>query len=621
MRWEAGIVSIGGRERHRIALVVGALLLTTAAAPAAEPADPRASAILAAAAAATGGAAWDHVREVHIQAKRQSGDDTVDEEIWFDPHDGATVLAIEDGSLAGRAGFDGKTAWTADVDGTGRTLKEAERADLLAEFYWRSAGWSRPIRPPASATWVREEGQGTRARDVVRITAAEGAAPLDIVFDRTNHLPLRAVMHLSTGDTNVQFSQWRRSDGVTLPTRIETEPAHTKRPIVEIAGSTVGSATGKQDRYAVPQVPLVDYVFPGEASSAELPMKLFNLHPSIEAHIGKTRFRLLYETAATAAFDRAAAQKLGLAIHAGSGPSDPDTVRLPELGLGGVTLRHQTIPVRDLSGLAAVEGVPLAGIIGSELARRLVVEIDYEGRRLVLLRPDSFVAPPAATPVALVQVGRIPTVEGRIDGLKVTLALDTGSAAGLVLSEGFVRAHGLIDRWHPVPALVPLAPAPPVAGLVGRAASLELGVLGLAQPLAWVVPGPVAAGDGSLGNALLQHYDVIIDQRHGQLWLQANRLSDGSGIDLAGLALSEAADSITIGAVLPQGPAGRAGLKPGDVVETVGGDKATLLGLPEIRSRLAGPVGTAITIGAKRNGDFQSYRIVLADPLAVPGAP
>ncbi|HLY54188.1 MAG TPA: hypothetical protein VKS60_01445, partial [Stellaceae bacterium] len=469
------------------ALAVALLLASSAAgAAAADTPDARAAAIVAAAAAATGGAAWDNLKEIHLTLHRQSGDDTADEEVWFDPHQGAAVVAIEDGPQAGRIGFDGKTAWSAESDGTGEVLKGAERADVIAETLWRSAVWIR--HPPGGATWLRDEGQGTHAHDVIRIAAAD-AAVLEIAFDRANHLPVRVTVHRSDGDETMRLSQWRRTDGASLPWHIDIETANSR--VAETVASAVGSAAFNAARFAVPTTPLVDYVFPGEALSAALPIKLLNGHVRLETHVGKQRLQTLFETGAKAALDPNAVQRLGLATHTGAGGET--NVRLPEFGVGGVTLKHQTIAVRDLSPLAALEGVPVDAVIGVELARRLVVELDYEGRRMVLLRPDGFVAPPTATPVPLTFAGRIPTVTGRIDGIPATLSLDTGTAAGLVLGDGFAKAHGLVEKWHPVPALVAVGTTPPVLAQLGRAASLELGVLGVAQPLTWISAAPPPA--------------------------------------------------------------------------------------------------------------------------------
>jgi hypothetical protein len=582
--------------------------------------DSRAEALLGAAAAATGGAVWDKVRQVHLTLKHQTGDDTADAELWLDPHQGADAEAIEEGPEAGRTGFDGRTAWAADADGAARSLKDTDRAEAISDAFWRSAGWIRPIRAPASAQWAREEGQGSHARDVVRVTPAEGV-PLDFAFDRTNHLPQRIIFHRASGDETIHLSQWRKTDGISLPWHVEIERARDAPRVVETVTSAIASAAVDPKNFAVPTAPLVDWVFPGEAASAELPLKLLNGHLYIEARIAKTRLTMLYDTAEFSAIDPAAMRRAGLTVYPAAAGAEP-TARIPELGIGGVTLRHRTVAVRDLSRLTAAEGIAVDGVIGVELARRLVVELDYEGRRMVLLRPDTFVAPPQATSIPLVSAGRIPAIAGRIDGSIATLALDTGSASGLVIGDGFAAAHGFAQKWHAVPAFVGLGGGMQKVGAIGRAGSLELGVLGVAQPAAWLSDAVPPATDAILGNELLARYDVILDVGHGHVWLQPNRLSDAPDeIDRAGMALDGSGGKYVVAAVIPQGPAERAGLRGGDLVEMVGGDRADSLGLSEIRLRLKGAAGRSVTVSVRRNGDLQSFRIVLADPWPTQAAP
>ena len=472
---------------------------------AAEAPDARAAGLLAAAAAATGGSAWDRLRELHVVLKRQTGEDAFDEELWVDPHQGLFVLAIEDGPEASRLGWDGRVAWRADSDGDARPLKEAARADLIAEAAWRSVAWIRPApRPPGGAFFLREEGQGSHARDVIRLTAADGS-PLEIAFDRASHLPVRLGLHRPGGDAIIRLSQWRRTDGVTVPTRIETDAGsvHT----VETVTSTIASTVADPHRFDLPTAPPVDYVFPGDAVSAELPLKLLNGHAFVETHLAKTRLHMLLATAAPTALDRLTVDRLGLHPHAG--PGGTLSVSLPEFGVRRGDAPPSGGRGPGSLGFAALEGLPVDGILGVELARRLVVELDYDGRRLVLLRPDGFVPPPSATPVPLVFVGRMATIAGRVDGLLASLVLDTATAEGLVLGERFAGAHGFAQKWHAVPALVALGSAPPALGLVGRAASLELGVLGLAQPVGWLAPDLPATADGLLGTEILRRYDTI----------------------------------------------------------------------------------------------------------------
>jgi len=579
-----------------------------------ETQDAHAVKLLAAAREASGGTAWDRVRSLHLVAKRQSGDETSDEDLWLDPTGGRFVQAIADGQNAGRSGFDGSMAWVSDPDGSVRTETGADRADRIAELWWRSDEWARADRGRAAASWLREETLSGRTIDLLRVTPAGGTA-LDLALDRGSHLPVRVVAHRAGGDVVIRFSDWKRVDGVSVARRIEIDqPAATGSAIEMIVTAEANSRTDAA-QFAPPTSTQADYTSPAETISVELPMKVLNGHVFISASIAKNRLNFMFDTGSAAVLDQGTVARLALPTH---GDGSASAVKLPDFSVGGVVLHRQTLAVRDLSALAMVEGVAIDGIVGYELLKRLVVELDYDGRRAVLVKPDGFVPPGGITPLPLSFVGHMPVVTGRLDGTSVTLAVDTGNGMSLTVNPAFVQAHGLTDRWHPVPALLGWDETGLIRGTIARAASLEIGVQGIAQPLVYLPSQSESVGDARLGGSILRRFDVIFDYRHGQLWLQPNRTSERPDLyNRAGLWLNRDGDTMQVTAILKDGPADHAGLELGDLVESVGGDKAAALGLPDIRLRLSGQSGDAVNLGVRRKGDYRNVRLILADPLAV----
>jgi hypothetical protein len=554
------------------------------------------------------------VRSLHLVGKRQSGDETSDEDLWLDPNGGRFARALADGESAGRSGFDGSISWVSDSDGSVRPETGADRADRISELWWRSYEWARADRARATASWSRQENLSGRAFDLLRVTPAGGSA-LDVALDHTSHLPFRIVAHRAGGDVSIRLSDWKRVDGVAVARRIEIEqPAATASEIETIVTAEANSRADAA-QFAPPSSTQADYTFPAETVSVELPMKVLNGHVFISASIAKNRLNFMFDTGSGAVLDQAAVTRLALPTH---GEGNATVVKLPDFSVGGVVLHRQTFPVRDLSALAMVEGVPIDGIVGYELLKRLVVELDYDGRRAVLVKPDGFVPPGGISPLSLSFIGRMPVITGRLDGVPITLAVDTGSGVSLTVNPGFYQAHGFADRWHPVPALLGWDETGLTRGTIARVGSLEIGVQGIAQPLVYLPSQPGLVGDALLGGAVLRRFDVIFDYRHGQLWLQPNRTVERpDSYNHAGLWLNRQGDAMQVSAILKDGPADHAGLELGDMVESVGGDKAAELGLPDIRLRLSGQPGDAVNLGVRRKGEYRNVRLILADPLAV----
>jgi hypothetical protein len=128
------------------------------------------------------------------------------------------------------------------------------------------------------------------------------------------------------------------------------------------------------------------------------------------------------------------ARRLGLksegALQArgvGEGSEELAITHVGEVRFGRATLRDQVFYVLPLQGLAEVEGVEVAGVLGFEVLQRFVVEVDYARRRLTLTLPESFDTTRAGTAVPFVFVGHMPAVAGTIDGVEGRFTIDTGS--------------------------------------------------------------------------------------------------------------------------------------------------------------------------------------------------
>lgn len=286
-----------GRLRRLVPLL--ALLLMAAAPPPgpAEAPEAHAARLLGELRQATGAAEWDPVKLLHVTARLGTAEETANEEAWLDLAGGRLLVSTDDGPGAGLAGFDGRTVWTAEIGTAVRSETGAARSDRLGDAFVQTLGWLRPSR--VRPIYLRADTVGGRHCEVVQLTP-EGSVPIELWLDRTSHLPVRAVEH---GGASVQFSMWRKTQGVSLPWREEIATAGSEpHRLREITRVDVNPSFDPA-RFSAPASGPADFTFPREAASVELPMKLINGHVYIPARIGKLPLHMMFDTGSTLVLD------------------------------------------------------------------------------------------------------------------------------------------------------------------------------------------------------------------------------------------------------------------------------------------------------------------------------
>ena len=123
--------------------------------------------------------------------------------------------------------------------------------------------------------------------------------------------------------------------------------------------------------------------------------------------------------------------------------------RLSSFTVGDATLTQPMFFVLPMAELQQVEDVAFSGLIGFEIFKRFVVEIDYAARKLTLHDPGSFQHDGGGVKVPFKLNGRTPEVDGEIDGLAGVFSIDTGSRASLTMMSPFARKNDLEARYSP----------------------------------------------------------------------------------------------------------------------------------------------------------------------------
>jgi len=232
--------------------------------------------------------------------------------------------------------------------------------------------------------------------------------------------------------------------------------------------------------------------------------------------------------------------------------------------------------------------------------------------------PDSYVAPPNASIIPIVQFGTDPQFACSIDGVPTTCTLDTGARNALSFYTPFVEAHPSV-----VPAKLTALGVNGFGvgggnvGRLGRVQTLSFGGLTLSN----LVGDYTTEGGGALelpflganiGGEVLKRFILTLDYRKLTVTLTPNSAFDLPDYwDRSGVFLINTG-AVTIMDVRPATPAARAGLVKGDAIVSVNGSSG--LSLREVRDLFRSKPGTVEHLVVKsKDGATHDVTFTLED--------
>jgi predicted aspartyl protease len=174
----------------------------------------------------------------------------------------------------------------------------------------------------------------------------------------------------------------------------------------------------------------------------------------IPGQIGGRDIRVVVDSGAQfSAIDRALAEALQLtrtatlplmAYGVSGEPSLTHTVKL-DLALPGLSIAGMRAAALDLAHLSRVTGRGFSLLLGRDVLRELVADVDFPLRRVAFKARDGFAPPRDARLAPLKLVGGAPMTPVRIEGgPPVDVMVDTGATGLLALSAQTAQTAGLL---------------------------------------------------------------------------------------------------------------------------------------------------------------------------------
>ncbi len=419
-----------------------------------------------------------------------------------------------------------------------------------------------------------------------------------------------------------RLSDWRFVDGIRYAFRSDRRPDDPRqRQLTEWKEIATRGAIDRAEFFRPPQQ---SGVLEFDDGLDWTPFNLFlDGYIELPGEVGGREVSVMVDSGAgITVIDRAFAAGIGLSLR------DAGTIR----GIGGeeklflaagvsvavpgVTLRDATVAVLDLSEIGDKMGRSFEVILGVEVFTRAVVTIDYPGRRLRFAPPHAYEPPVGARSVRMYSRAGVPKVECRYEELPATLChIDTGSNSTVDIVAHYVDAFDMLDDR---PAISKVATGG-VGGMLETQVStlrdFEFAGISVGSAPANFMADAVGSLDtdeiaGNIGAALLRSFVLVFD--YPGMRLHVINPDDVRTIrrDRSGLQSTFRGDHLEVFYVSPGSPAEAAGLRKGQRLTAINGDRIARDYLDGgFRWRFGEP-GTDVVVTDDRGRD---YTIVLAD--------
>ena len=324
----------------------------------------------------------------------------------------------------------------------------------------------------------------------------------------------------------------------------------------------------------------------------EIPFRLSGSHIFIDVQLNDSDkpLHFIFDTGASSTVISAEnAKQLHLSsdgfssVRSKKGPSIVYYSNRNQLRMGQLTLDRVRLVHLPLDHLTKALEEKVDGIIGHDMLKHYVVQINYDQSTIALYEPGSFV--PSydyqAYPFTLIS-GR-PYIEGALtlhngETYRGRFQLDNGSGSSITLYSPFVDKHRLSSKIGRTRTIYTMG----FTGLVdrnyaGRLKSLDLGWCQLTNiPIrlnqSAYYKKAFKDGIGHIGNELLRRFNIVFDYQNQVSYWKPNQVSAaGFRASYTGLILKTDAErqKVLIRHVFEDSPASKAGFSENDEIVMV----------------------------------------------------
>jgi hypothetical protein len=543
---------------------------------------------------------------------------------------GAFLEQLDAGVRHTAGGYDGHTPWMRDMSGANTPQEGGDRVRVAISAAYRNAHlWWRGDRGGAQVEVVGRENLEGTPTDHLRVQP-HGGVRFEAWFDARTHLLRQIAEPQLFFSTRRVFSDYRREAGVMLAHRVLIDSGTGKEGYERLSlRSASFGAERPSATFACPRTPLTGVTLINGATSTSVPFRLLNNHIYLEARVNGTGpYTFIVDTGghtllSSSVVSKARLSLTGKAPESGAGEKQSSGGYAPvhSISIGGLEMHDQTVFITEIYS-PDIEGIQVDGMVGFELFRRLVVQIDYGRQRLTFTDPAHYPPTAAGVPIPFVFYDHVPLVRGQIDSDPALFDIDTGSRSAIDVTSPTVARLSLRSRYSKgVRAVTGWGVGGPTKAYVVRLQQIRLGPVTIAAPVAGLSESAHGSFsdpnfDGNIGSGLLEQFVVTFDYGHQMMYLQPiePRPPDTGDFDRSGLWINAAHGGYEVTSVAEASPAAQAGLVVGDVIMELDGQPAAAQHLSDARQLLrTRPAGTKVPMLVKGKTTTRRVIVTLRD--------
>jgi gag-polyprotein putative aspartyl protease len=424
----------------------------------------------------------------------------------------------------------------------------------------------------------------------------------------------------------VRYSDWRSVTGVRMPFAQEQTGSNAADDLSQHAKSIQINVQTTQALFSRPAETKIWSFASGQTSTGWIDFEYFGDNQIfVPASVNGHPVSLLLDSGAgITVIDSGYAAQLKLkpsgtlGVTGMVGQSTMQLTSNLHIKLGSLSLAHITAGIIDLSGVAAQEAHPMPLVLGKEAFNQLIIDIDFQHRKIAFYDPSGYSGPHDATRVALGHHGDARTVPISLEGAPAApFDFDLGNAGTLIVYPYYRDRTRLLDGR---PQTLDMLGG--VGGMVNeKLATLKtIGIAGTQMidvPAAFPDAGDNAVNSdqtaGNVGLYVLSRFRLITDYPHDALWLTPDpkAVAESFTRNRAGLDFTPAPDRLAVMLVRPGSPAEHSGWKEGAEIIAIDGHKIDAKFSGSALSHWSEqPAGTVVTLTL---ADGATRQLILAD--------
>ena len=269
----------------------------------------------------------------------------------------------------------------------------------------------------------------------------------------------------------------------------------------------------------------------------------------------------------------------------------------------GISLKLQNIAATNLTlyglpidFLSAPLGRKVSGVIGNDILKQLVLEVDYASQVVNFYEPENYQYSGAGDIVPITIEG-YPFIRARITfagsrAIEGKFEIDSGSTGAITFNTPFVNRNRLLDSVSKSNQSRLGGVGGSALAFSGRLKSITVGSFQLENLIARLSRArrgdhASATYDGLIGGDILRRFKVVFDYSRTRMILEPNaHFSEAFEADMSGLDLATEGEDfsvVIVNEVEKDSPAAEAGIQEEDIITAIDGHQVKGYTLTEIR--------------------------------------